>query len=248
MIDIGKPMIQLDGIEKRFGRREVLKGLSLPIQRGEVTAILGHNGSGKTTLIKCILGLVQPTGGRLFMDGEKLEGGWEYRARIGYMPQIARFPENLRMRELLHLLRDLRGKTAGKNTADTDEELFEIFRLEPELDRPMRTLSGGTRQKINAVIAFLFRPEILILDEPTASLDPIASSQLKDKILRERDAGKTIILTSHNLGEVEALADTVALLLDGRVHTIGRLEAITSATGEASLERAIARLMEEKAA
>ncbi|MEZ4703301.1 MAG: ABC transporter ATP-binding protein [Rhodothermales bacterium] len=243
MIDIGKPMIQIDGIEKRFGKRDVLRGLNLPIERTEITAILGHNGSGKTTLIKCILGLVRPSGGRIFLDGEKLDAGWAYRQRIGYMPQIARFPENLRMRELVALLRDLRGNPSG-----TDDELFELFGLEHEMDRPMRTLSGGTRQKINAVIAFLFHPDILILDEPTASLDPVASSILKEKIRRERDAGKTVILTSHNMGEVEALADTIAFLLDGRVHTLGRQQAIKERTGEPDLERAIAHLMQEKAA
>jgi Cu-processing system ATP-binding protein len=120
--------------------------------------------------------------------------------------------------------------------------------LEDDLDKPMRALSGGTRQKVNAVIAFLFRPDILILDEPTASLDPIASSILKEKIRRERDAGRTVILASHNVGEVEALADTIAYLFDGRVHTIGRQDAIKARTGEADLERAIARLMQEKAA
>jgi Cu-processing system ATP-binding protein len=243
MIDVGKPMIQIDGIEKRFGKRDVLRGLNLPIARQEITAILGHNGSGKTTLIKCILGLVQPTGGRIFLDGQKLDGGWAYRARIGYMPQIARFPENLRMRELIAFLRNLRG-----NPVNTDDELFDRFGLEDDLDKPMRTLSGGTRQKVNAVIAFLFRPDILILDEPTASLDPVASSILKEKIRRERDAGRTVILASHNVGEVEALADTIAYLFDGRVHTIGRQQAIKDRTGEADLERAIAHLMQEKAA
>jgi Cu-processing system ATP-binding protein len=243
MIDVGKPMIQIDGIEKRFGKRDVLRGLNLPIARQEITAILGHNGSGKTTLIKCILGLVRPTGGRIFLDGQKLDGGWAYRERIGYMPQIARFPENLRMRELIAFLRNLRG-----NSVNTDDELFDRFGLEDDLDKPMRALSGGTRQKVNAVIAFLFRPDILILDEPTASLDPVASSLLKDKIRRERDAGRTVILASHNVGEVEALADTIAYLFDGRVHTIGRQDAIKARTGEADLERAIARLMQEKAA
>jgi Cu-processing system ATP-binding protein len=187
--------------------------------------------------------LVRPTGGRIFLDGQKLDGGWAYRERIGYMPQIARFPENLRMRELIAFLRNLRG-----NPVNTDDELFDRFGLEDDLDKPMRALSGGTRQKVNAVIAFLFRPDILILDEPTASLDPVASSLLKDKIRRERDAGRTVILASHNVGEVEALADTIAYLFDGRVHTIGRQDAIKARTGEADLERAIARLMQEKAA
>ena len=236
-------MINLVDLEKSFGRLHVLRGLNLSIENGQVTAIVGHNGSGKTTLIKSILGLTRPDGGRIIFDGRELGDDAAYRARIGYMPQEARFPENLTGAEVIAMLKDLRDTGAAP-----DEELVAAFDLEAELQKPLRTLSGGTRQKVSAVIAFLFRPEFLILDEPTAGLDPVASSILKDKILRERGEGRTFILTSHIMSEVEELADHVVFLLDGRVRFAGRTDDILHRTGQQRLERAIAHLMMEDAA
>lgn len=231
-------MIDIIGIEKSFGRLRVLRGLDLRIERGTVTAVVGPNASGKTTLIKTILGLIKPDGGRIVFDDEQLNGSWHYRERIGYMPQLARFPDNLSAREVLAMLKDLRG-----NPDDLDEELLTAFDLDAELGKPLRTLSGGTRQKISAVVAFLFRPDVLILDEPTAGLDPVASSLLKDKILRERDAGTTFILTSHIMSEIEELADHIAFLLDGTVRFAGSTTTIKATTGQPRLERAIAQLL-----
>jgi Cu-processing system ATP-binding protein len=161
-----------------------------------------------------------------------------YRERLGYMPQLPRFPENLTGREVVRLLRDLRSDAMPE-----DDELFEAFDLAPELDKPVRTLSGGTRQKLNAAVAFMFRPPVLILDEPTAGLDPIASGELKAKILRARQAGATVILTSHVLSELEELVDDVVFLLEGRVEFEGSMRRLRESTGEPRLERAIACLM-----
>jgi Cu-processing system ATP-binding protein len=161
-----------------------------------------------------------------------------YRARIGYMPQLARFPENLTGRELVRMLRDLRGDAVPE-----DDELFESFELPAELDKPVRTLSGGTKQKLNAAIAFMFRPSLLILDEPTAGLDPIANGVLKTKILQARDTGATVILSSHVLSELEEMMDDVLLLLDGRVRFHGSLHDLQRATGHQRLEAAVAALM-----
>jgi len=240
-------MIEIAGLVKRYGRLPVLQGVNLRIARGRVTAIVGPNGAGKTTLIKTILGLSRADGGRVVLDGVQLNGGVDYRARVGYMPQIARFPENLTAAELLRLLKELRASTDhGRGTPD--EELIDRFALGPQLDKPLRTLSGGTRQKVNAVMAFLFRPELLILDEPTAGLDPVASSVLKDKIHAERRAGLTVVLTSHLMGEVDELADDIAFLLEGRVRFAGALDELKASTRQATLERAIARLMTQEAA
>lgn len=231
-------MIDVLALEKWFGALCVLDGLDLRLRPGRVTAIIGPNGSGKTTLIKSILGLVRPDAGALRLRGMRVDGH-RYRADIGYMPQIARFPENLTAREVLDLLRALRAGDA----AALDEELIAAFAIEPQLDKPLRTLSGGTRQKVNAIIAFLFRPGLLILDEPTAGLDPVSSGILKDKILRERAAGRTILITSHILSELEELAQDVAFLLDGRVCFSGSVDELRARTGEQRLERAIARVM-----
>jgi len=235
-------MIDALDVRKRFGALEVLRGVDLHVRRGRVTAIVGPNAAGKTTLIKAILGLTRLDAGQLTFDGERINGDCAYRARIGYMPQIARFPENLTGRELLAMISDLR-----RWSTDADDELVGEFSLAGELDKPLRTLSGGTRQKLNSVLAFRFRPELLVLDEPTAGLDPVASSVLKDRILAERGAGRTCIITSHVLGELEELADDVVLLTDGRVSFSGTMTDLKSLTRQSTLERAIAEMMRRHA-
>lgn len=231
-------IVELRGLTKRFGQRAVLRAVDCVIGRGRVTAVLGPNAAGKSTLIKLILGMVRPDAGEVRVDGTPVNGDPGYRAAIGYMPQAARFPENLTGRKVLAMLRDLRGPVAPMDTTLLDE-----FGLAEELDRPLRTLSGGTRQKLNAAIAFLFRPSLLILDEPTAGLDPVASGALKDRILAMGRSGASVILASHVLSELEELVDDVVFLLDGTVRFAGPLDRLRRETGEARLERAIAGLM-----
>jgi Cu-processing system ATP-binding protein len=231
-------MIRLSGVEKAFRRRPVLRGVNLYVRPGAVTAVLGPNASGKTTLIKMVLGLVRPDGGTIEIAGKRLNGESAYRTGIGYMPQAARFPENLSGREIMGMLEDLRGTGSAR-----DRDLLRAFELEAELDKPVRILSGGTRQKISAAAAFLFDAPLIILDEPTAGLDPIASGALKDKIRSVRAAGRTVVMTSHVLSEVEQLADDIVVLLDGVVKWAGPLDELRASTHEATLERAVARLM-----
>lgn len=235
-------MIQIRDVQKRYGRLPVLQGLDLDIEPGRVTAIVGPNGAGKTTLIKMILGLARADSGEIRFDGARIGADPRYRARIGYMPQIARFPENLTGAELIAMLRELR------EDAPADLELVEAFALESQLGKPLRALSGGTRQKVNAVLAFLFRPELLILDEPSAGLDPVSSSILKDRILAERERGVTFILTSHVMSELEELADDVAFLIDGSVRFAGPVAELLHETRQESLERAIAQVMKVRVA
>jgi Cu-processing system ATP-binding protein len=233
-------MIAISGLTKRFGRVAVLRGVDLRIARGHVVGLVGPNGAGKTTLIKTLLGLTHGDSGLIRIDGAPVGDGDDvsYRAQIGYMPQIARFPENLSAAELFTMLRELRG-----NPADLDEELVTKFGLTLEVDKPLRVLSGGTRQKVNACLAFLFRPKMLILDEPTAGLDPLSSAVLKDKILAARSEGTTVVITSHIMSELEELCDDVAFLLDGVVRFMGPVRELTSTTRQVNLERAIAALM-----
>jgi Cu-processing system ATP-binding protein len=231
-------------LRKRFGRHEVLRGLDLTIHPGRVTAVVGPNAAGKTTLIKTILGLVRADrgGGSVEVDGIPVNGSPAYRDRIGYMPQAARFPEHLTGREVIRFLMDLRSRRT-----ELDEELIKRFRLEPSLDKPIRTLSGGTRQKLNAVVACLFRPSLLILDEPTAGLDPVSAGIFKDKVLRAPAAGVTVLLTSHIMSEVEELAQDLVFLLEGAIAFQGTVEELLAQTGETRLERAIARRLEARA-
>lgn len=239
-------MINIAGLTKRYGAHEVLRGIDLEIATGRVTAIVGPNGTGKTTLIKAVLGLVRPDAGTISVDGNVIGEDCGYRARIGYMPQIPRFPQNLTGAELLAMLRDMRGgERAGQAI---DEALIDRFQLGSQLAKPVRTLSGGTQQKLNAVMAFLFSPNLLILDEPTAGLDPASSAVFKDKILAERDAGRTFVLSSHFMNELEELADDVVFLLEGKVQYRGAVEELMRSTRQANLGRAISWLMMKGAA
>jgi Cu-processing system ATP-binding protein len=241
-------VIAINGLEKRYGAQPVLRGVDLDVRRGSVTAVVGPNGAGKTTLIKSILGLVHPDVGAIRVDDVLVGEDCSYRARIGYMPQIARYPHNLTARELLAMLTDLRAAAPGVGPLRRDEALIDQLALRDQLDKPLRTLSGGTRQKVNAAAAFLFAPELLILDEPTAGLDPAASAVLKDRILAERMAGRTVIVTSHFMSELEELATDVVFLLEGTVRYAGSLDELLRRTRKANLGRAISHLMTEAAA
>ncbi|MEZ4413781.1 MAG: ABC transporter ATP-binding protein [Gemmatimonadales bacterium] len=230
--------VEFRALRKRFGRLTALDAVDLQVAAGRITALVGPNGAGKSTLIKCLLGLVHPDEGSILLEGAPLDGGFAYRAGVGYMPQAPRFPDNLTGREVVEMLRDLR----GRGTA-TDDELLEWFGESGALDRPVRVLSGGTRQKLNAAIAFLFRPRLLILDEPTAGLDPVASGILKDKIRRVRDGGATVVLSSHLMAELEELAEDLVFLVDGRVRYAGSMDGLKEHAGETGLERAMAALL-----
>jgi Cu-processing system ATP-binding protein len=231
-------MIQLRGIRKQFGAVRVLDGIDLDIRAGRVTAIVGPNSAGKTTLIKSLLGLTTPDEGTVSIDGAKTDREGAYRGVIGYMPQIARYPENLTGTDLFAMMSDLRRMKAR------DDELVDTLNLREHLDKPLRVLSGGTRQKINAALAFLFAPRILILDEPTAGLDPASSGVLKDKIRAERALGRTFIVTSHVLSELDEVSDDIALLIEGRIRFSGSILDLKRLTRELSLERAVATFMD----
>ena len=234
-------MISINDLNKTYGSLKVLDRINLAIEDGEAVGIVGPNGSGKTTLIKTILALVKPDDGDIYVNGTHLNGNWQYRSDIGYMQQIARYPENLTVAEVLDMVKDVR-----QDSPELDTELIDTFRMQSEMNKRIYALSGGNRQKLSAVLAFLFNPSILILDEPTAGLDPRASSQLKDKIEREKANGKTLILTSHIMDEIDFLTDRIVFLLEGRIQFDGPKEQIIQQSGEEVLERAIAQLMEDK--
>ena len=230
-------MIALDGIRKSYGSRAVLDGVSLALLPGRITALVGPNGSGKTTLIKLILGLVRRDAGRVLIDGVPIDAVGHYRARIGYAPQAPRFPDNLAVGEVIAMLRALRPGAA------VDDALLDAFGLRAEWSTPVGTLSGGWRQKVSGACAFLFSPDVLILDEPTAGLDPVANTILKSAIRAARGAGRTILISSHILSELEELADDVAFLCDGRLRFGGSVTELLAATGTRRLEPAIAALL-----
>jgi Cu-processing system ATP-binding protein len=231
-------MIEFAGVTKRFGATEVLRGIDLRVERGRIMGLVGPNGAGKTTLIKMLLRLTHPTSGVIRVGSTTVSDDETYRKRIGYMPQIARFPDNLTAVDLFSLLRGLRG-----GGGESQERLIARFGLTEHVDKPLRVLSGGTRQKVNAAMALLFRPMVLVLDEPTAGLDPLSSATLKDEILARRDEGATVLVASHIMSELEELCDDVGFLLDGSVRYTGPVAELRSMTRQATLERAVAALM-----
>jgi Cu-processing system ATP-binding protein len=235
-------MIRTENLEKRFGKLHVLKGVNASFKGGEVISVIGPNGSGKTTLIKSILGMVVPDKGKVYFDNKDVANDFTYRHHIGYMPQIGRYPENMKMGQLFAMMKDLR-----KSNSSLDEELMDEFQLTAMFDKPMRTLSGGTTQKVSAALTFLFNPKVLILDEPTAGLDPVASEILKAKILKAKRQEKLVIITSHIMSEVEELADKIMYLFEGEINFYKTIAELKMKTGEEKLGKAVAKIMKGEA-
>jgi len=230
-------MIQISNLHKKFGKLIVLDGLDLEIKSGGIFAILGPNGSGKTTLIKSILGMVIPNSGEIKIDDESVLKQWNYRNQINYLPQIANFPANLSVKELIAMVKNLRPKEAN------EKDLISLFGLEPFLDKKLGNLSGGTKQKVNIVLTFMFDSDLIILDEPTTGLDPIALIHLKEIIQKEKEKGKTILITTHIMSLVEEIADKIVFLLDGKIYFKGTVNQLKTQTNQTNLEHAIANLM-----
>ena len=233
-------MIEITNLHKRFGKLTVLDGLDLEIKSGGIFAILGPNGSGKTTLIKSILGMVIPNSGEIKIDDRSVLKQWKYRNQINYLPQIANFPANLTVKELIAMVKNLRPKESKDST------LIELFSLEPFLDKKLGNLSGGTKQKVNIVLTFMFDSELIILDEPTTGLDPISLIHLKEIIQNEKSRGKTILITTHIMSFVEEVADEIVFLLDGEIYFKGSTKDLKSQTNQPDLEHAIAHLMKKE--
>lgn len=229
--------IDFQNIHKHFGKNQVLRGINLHLSHPGVYAILGPNGSGKTTLIKCLLGMVLPSGGDVCLNGQSVLHQWQYREQIGYLPQIARFPENLTTAELLGFVKSLHRRPV------LDQQLVERFDLGPALHQRLAHLSGGTRQKVNLTLAFMYDAPLLVLDEPTSGLDPVALITLKDLIHDERQRGKTILITTHIMDFVEEMANEIVFLLEGKIIFQGQPDALKTAEQETKLERAIAHIL-----
>lgn len=235
-------MIRIDHISKRFKRLQVLDNVSASFTRGQVISLIGPNGSGKTTLIKTILGMVKADSGEIYVNDTAVNSNFEYRKNIGYMPQIGRYPDNLKIGQLFKMLKHIR----GREDRELDHDLVEKFNLPVLYDKPMRTLSGGTRQKVSACLAFLFNPDVLILDEPTAGLDPLSSEILKEKIIEEKNKNKLILITSHVLSDLDELTTHIMYLQEGKLRFLKDMQTLQDETGEARLGKAIARIMKSE--
>ncbi len=232
-------MIKIENLHKTFGNLKVLNALDLQLESGKLYAILGPNGSGKTTLIKSILGMVVPEKGTVLINNKNVLGKWVYRNDINYLPQIANFPGNLTVSELIKMVKNLRPKSSEEHP------LIDLFDLKPFLNKKLSNLSGGTKQKVNLVLTFMFDSSIIILDEPTTGLDPISLIRLKEIIQKEKERGKTLLVTTHIMSLVNEFADEIVFLLDGKIYFKGSIESLKNQTKEADIEMAIAKLLKQ---
>lgn len=231
-------MIEIKNLNKKFGKLQILKDVSVSCKKGECIALIGPNGCGKTTLIKSFLGMVIPQSGTIEFEGKSVLGEFQYRNKIGYMPQIGRYPDTMTIGQVIEMIKEVR------NTDQTlDQDLYKAFEIDKLADKKMRTLSGGTTQKVSATLAFMFNPDVLILDEPTAGLDPLASEILKEKIIKEKEKGKLILITSHLLSELDDLVTEIIFMQDGSIYFHKSVEELKQETGEQRISKAIAYIL-----
>ena len=234
-------MIEIKNLTKKFNKFTALNQVNIHFNDGHSVALIGPNGCGKTTLIKCILGLNVVEDGDILVKNESVKEHYLYRKNIGYMPQIGRYPENMTIAQTIQMIKDTR--KVSENELDT--ELLEAFELESIFDKKMRTLSGGTTQKVSAVLAFLFNPNIIILDEPTAGLDPLASEILKNKIIKEKNKGKLIIITSHLLSELDDIVSEIVFMNEGKVIVHQSVEELMTERKTEKISESIISILKE---
>jgi Cu-processing system ATP-binding protein len=233
--------INIAHISKRFGSIQALEDIHTSLLDDQCIALIGPNGCGKSTLIKSILGLVIPDRGDIFVNGIKINSDSSYRKDIGYMPQIGRYPDHMKVYQVFELIEKIRNAGYKK-----DYELYELFQISSIANQYMYTLSGGTRQKISAVLAFLYSPGILILDEPTSGLDPLSAELLKTKIKKVNEAGNLIIITSHILSDLDELCSHVIYMQDGRLVFNKPIQKLQAETNEVKLNKMITHLIKNE--
>ena len=221
------PVIAISGLVKDYGRVRALDGVDLEMRAGEVFGFIGPNGAGKSTTIRILLDLLRPTSGVVRVLGvDPHAGGPALRARLGYLPGELALEGGATARQLLGHL----AKVRGGRGAERIELLAERFLL--DLDRPIRVLSKGNKQKVGVIQALMHRPELALLDEPTSGLDPLLQQEFLTLVREERDAGTSVFLSSHVLSEVEGIADRVALVRDGRIVVVDDVAALRAAAGQ----------------
>jgi ABC-2 type transport system ATP-binding protein len=231
--------IEVAGLVKRYGDRPVLAGLALTVAAGEVVALLGPNGAGKSTTVEIIEGFRRPDAGTISVLGEDpSRAGRAWRARLGIMLQDGGFDIRARPAETL------RQYAAFHADPRSPDELLDLAGLRAVAATPYRRLSGGERQRLSLAVALVGRPEVLLLDEPTAGMDPEARAVTRQIVADERAQGAAILLTSHDLVDVERMADRVAILVGGTIAADGSVAAVVaSVAGAASLEDAYLALV-----
>lgn len=231
--------VLFEQVGKQYGKIWALREFSARFVPGETVSVIGPNGSGKTTMIKCLLGLVHATTGSIQVNGQRVGTDPAYRHHVGHMPQISRFPNELKIGQLINLMDDIRGSELARN----EGPLMQDLGVDRMMDKRLGTLSGGQRQKVSAVLAFRYAPSVLVLDEPTAGLDPVSAERLLSAVRDIKRTGCTVLITSHLMEEVEALADRIAYLHEGRLQFLLSPEEVIEATGHNRLSKAIPAML-----
>lgn len=241
-------VIETRELQKKYGKHLAVDGIGLRVEQGSVFGLIGPNGAGKTTVLRMLVDIIRPTAGALTVLGAvPRRSGTALRRRIGYLPGELKLAERIRGGTLLHHLAQI----SGPVEPGTIEALAE--RLGLDLGRPVRALSKGNRQKLGLIQAFMHRPELLILDEPTSGLDPLMQREFLAMVREAREAGQTVLLSSHILTEIQHTADDVAVLAGGRIvaggdvsslnlSSVARLRAVLADTDADTVRAALTAL------
>ncbi len=222
---VGEPLLKLQGVSKHYGDVRAVDNISLSIPRGSIYGFLGPNGAGKTTTIRCIMNIVLPDSGTIAFAGRPLNG--DLRDRIGYLPEERGLYRKMKCREQLAYLAELKGVSRRAAMTASDEWLDRLG-LGDWKDNKVGDLSKGMQQKIQFAATFIFKPDLVILDEVFSGLDPLNIELLRDMILAERERGTTIIFSTHMLAEAEKICDSVCLIEGGQMIIDGTLDAVRS--------------------
>jgi sodium transport system ATP-binding protein len=238
-------MIVFSKLSKRYGPLKAVDELSLTVDPGEVYALLGPNGAGKTTALRCLATLLRPTTGSAQICGVDVRSDpLGARSRIAYLSSSMGLYQRLSARELIEYFGHLHGMR-GAGLERRVRDMIELFDMEDFSHRMCSKLSTGQRQRVSLGRALVHDPPVLILDEPTLGLDVLSGRTIHDFILRERERGKSILLSTHQMEEVELLADRVGVLRKGRLVAEGAPSELVSALGAPNLARAFLALMSD---
>ncbi|WP_019849170.1 ABC transporter ATP-binding protein [Desulfitobacterium sp. PCE1] len=219
--------LEVKHAQKFYGQFQAVKDINLTIKKGEIYALLGHNGAGKSTLIKMILGLVKPSAGMIGIEGLNYDvKNKEIKKRVGYLPERMNFYDNLTAWEILSFYAKLKGITKKRC-----EEVLEQVGLSEARHRRVGTFSKGMQQRLGLAQAIIHRPDLLVLDEPTTGLDPIGILELKEMIRNWNKEGTTILFSSHNLNDVEELAQQIGIMNRGEIIAQGTLKELQNKLG-----------------
>ena len=220
------PAIEIEGLQKAYGKIQAVKGITISVERGEIFGFLGPNGSGKTTTIRCMLDVIRPTTGKIRVLGlDAQHDTMELHRHIGYLPGDVRLPGSMTGKQVI----DYFSRLQGLEPVLLDDL---VARFDVEMKRPLKGYSKGMRQKIGIVLAFMCDPEVLILDEPTSGLDPLLQRTFNEFLLQEQQRGKTIFMSSHIMSDVEKVCQRVAVIRQGEIVTIEEVEKLRQKSGQ----------------